>query len=281
MVIKIRDNFHNIQLKTFLYNHLKLSHNEIKRLKMNNGIIVNDQPVTVKYILQNNDVLILSESQKCSENIPIYKQEPDIIYEDNDIVALNKPCGIAVHPSQHNRDITLAGMVMYHYKDCPFVFRAVGRLDKYTSGIVLIAKNAIACNNLCKQIKEKNMIKQYVAITDGIPYPESGVIDLPISRDPESIIKRVISYDGKPSVTEYKVILSKNGEAFVRLKPITGRTHQIRVHMAAIGCPLKYDFLYGKEEAGKTFLLHCERLIFSHPISNKIITIDCPAPFKL
>ena len=241
----------------FLYGQLGLSVGEVKRLKKREGILVNGRPVTVRYVLKEGDVLELLKEQRRSENIPSCDIPLDIIYEDGDILAVNKPSGLAVHPSAGNREITLAGGVMNYYKDQSFVFRAVGRLDKYTSGIVVIAKNADSAFKLGRQFRKETVKKTYFGLAESTPCPPKGEISAPIRRQEGSVIKREVSPLGKPAVTRYETVEQREDGTLLKLYPLTGRTHQIRVHLAYIGCPLKYDFLYGTEKEGKHFLLLC------------------------
>ena len=264
----------------FLYNGLGLSHGEIKRLKFSDGIKIDGKSVTVRHTLAVGEVLTLCPPQKSSENIPLCDIPLDIVYEDGDILAVNKPSGLAVHPSAGNREQTLAGAVMNYYKNTSFVFRAVSRLDKYTSGIVVVAKNADAAFRLCRAFEKGEVKKTYLGICEKAPCPPRGEINAPIARVCGSVIKREVSPTGKPAVTAYETVRADESGALLRLFPLTGRTHQIRVHLASVGCPLKYDFLYGKEEEGKHFLLHCERLEFCRPFSEERLTLTAPAPFE-
>ena len=181
---------------------------------------------------------------------------------------MNKPKDMPTHPSRGNNLITLANAVAYYVKE-PFVFRSVNRLDRGTSGIVLIAKNPLAAAILGRDMKERKIEKSYLALVSGIPSPEEGIIDAPIAREREGDIKRVVREDGKRAVSEYRVVKkTSEGNAFCEVKLHTGRTHQIRVHFAHIGHPLVGDFLYGEEmESGYTLI--SSRLEFTHPISHK------------
>lgn len=264
----------------FLYNGLGLSHGEIKRLKFSDGIKIDGKSVTVRHTLAVGEVLTLCPPQKSSENIPLCDIPLDIVYEDGDILAVNKPSGLAVHPSAGNREQTLAGAVMNYYKNTSFVFRAVSRLDKYTSGILVVAKNADAAFRLCRAFEKGEVKKTYLGLCEKAPCPPRGEINAPIARVCGSVIKREVSPTGKPAVTAYETVRVDENGALLRLFPLTGRTHQIRVHLASVGCPLKYDFLYGKEEEGKHFLLHCERLEFCRPFSEERLTLTAPAPFE-
>lgn len=266
-------------LLCFLYNELGLSHGEVKRLKQRDGIKINGRSVTVRHRLSEGEELTLVGEKETSKNIPLCDLAIDIIYEDGDILAVNKPSGLAVHPSAGNRQVTLAGAVMNYYKNTPFVFRAVSRLDKYTSGIVVVAKNAPCAYKLCREFEQNSVKKTYVGITERPIDPPKGEINAPIARQEGSVIKREVKKSGKPAVTAYETVETQREGTLLRLYPLTGRTHQIRVHLAYAGCPLKYDFLYGREEEGKHFLLHCQGLEFSHPTTGQRLVLTAPAPF--
>ncbi|MBQ7364219.1 MAG: RluA family pseudouridine synthase [Clostridia bacterium] len=155
-----------------------------------------------------------------------------------------------------------------------FVFRAITRLDRDTSGVVLIAKNQLAAANLGREITKGAMEKRYHARVTGIPEPREGEIFAPIAREREDSLRRVVREDGKDSLTRYRVLsVDGEGNALCEVMPITGRTHQIRVHMAHIGHPLKDDFLYGEQNEGKIYFLRCVSLTFTHPFSGECMTV--------
>ncbi len=276
---KINDELSNKEIKSILINTLKLSSRLITKLKAaENGIMLNGKRVTVRQAVSEGDILEINIPDEQSENIVPTKMDLDIIYEDEDILLINKPHSMPTHPSVGHFENTLANGVMYRYKDTGFMFRAVNRLDRDTTGLVLIAKNSYSANLLCRQICEKRLKKQYLALCTGKFINNSGVIEEPIAREKESVIKRIVSPDGKYAKTEYTVIKYKDGYSLVRLYPITGRTHQIRVHMAYINHPLYSDFIYGKEIPGERMRLHCESMEFIHPNSGKICKFTAPCP---
>ncbi len=260
---------------------LTLSSSEIKRLKYaDSPMLLCGRPVTVRAVLCHGDILTLPESADDCSMQP-WDTPLDILYEDESILCVVKPSGMAVHPAPNDRLYTLANAVTA-YNFGAYVFRAVNRLDRFTSGPVIIAKNADCCYKLGQSMKNGLFLKEYIAVTQGIPSPPSGVIKARIARCDKSAIKRCVTADGKNAETHYTVI-GKNacGDALVNLNLITGRTHQIRVHMAHIGCPLKYDFLYGDEVDGKHFMLHCRRLEFPHPYDKKTIALFSEIPFDI
>lgn len=275
----IDDNFNGKTVKTVLESHFKLSKRLITKLKQDEkGILLNGEHITVRGIVKTGDVLSVNMPEKISENVIPVEMPIDILYEDEDILAVNKPKDMPVHPSLNNYDNTLGNAVMYYYKDKPFVYRAVTRLDRDTTGVVVIAKTPQAGHNLSVQMQKGIFEKTYFCITEGVPCPEKGVIDAPIKREQESIIKRIVSPDGKKAVTEYEVVEKNRENALVKVNLLTGRTHQIRVHFSHIGYPLKNDFLYGTQTQNEEFMLHCEQVSFNHPVSGVKITIKAPLP---
>lgn len=274
----IDENYAGKEIKAVLKNHFSLSDNMITRLKKDDGILLNDKKEFVNKTVEKGDVLRLTLIENGSENILPDDIPIDILYEDEDILAVCKPYDMPTHPSIHHFRGTLANAVAYYFRDKPFTFRAVTRLDRDTTGVVIIAKNAICADKLSRQIQSGEFKKEYVAVCVGKPEMEKGIIDAPILREKEGIIKRCIDEKGKPSISEYEVIETKNGLSLVHLKPITGRTHQLRLHLSHIGTPIYSDFLYGKEIEGERIRLHCERVSFSHPITKEPLTIRATIP---
>ncbi len=268
-----------ITIKDFLKKQ-KLSLNLVKRLKkLEDGIRVNGNHKTVRYVLLENDVLELQAEDFDTDtneylypvNIPI-----EIIYEDENITVVNKPYGMPTHQSLNNHDNTLANALMYRYRDKPYVFRATNRLDKDTSGVVITANNRYYASLISNKIKSSNVKKEYICVVSGKLEGE-GIIDKPIERIGESIIKREVREDGERALTEYKSLLSCDEISVILVKPITGRTHQIRVHMSYIGHGIVGDALYNEpSEHISRQALHCLRMQiddigdFYAPIPNDI-----------
>ncbi len=252
-----------ITIKDFLKKQ-KLSLNLVKRLKkLENGIRVNGIHKTVRYVLLENDVLELQAEDFDTDtneylypvNIPI-----EIIYEDENITVVNKPYGMPTHQSLNNHDNTLANALMYRYRDKPYVFRATNRLDKDTSGVVITANNRYYASLISNKIKSSNVKKEYICVVSGKLEGE-GIIDKPIERIGQSIIKREVREDGERALTEYKSLLSCDEISVILVKPITGRTHQIRVHMSYIGHGIVGDALYNEpSEHISRQALHCLRM---------------------
>ena len=262
-----------ILLRDFLQKQ-KISHTLVKKAKRT-GIFVNGVPVTVRYTVKNGDTVLLMLPDEKSEGIPPINIPLKIIYEDEFILVVDKPKNMPTHPSRGNSLPTLANAVMAHCGE-NFVFRAITRLDRDTSGLVLIAKDARVANILSAQIKQGRIYKRYTALLSGIPEESHRIISAPIRRESEESIKRIVAPDGKEATTEYfiKEIIGENALCDVVLH--TGRTHQIRVHMAYIGHALLGDFLYG-ERSDDGYYLRCSEIGFIHPMTNEYLSIKVPS----
>ena len=217
--------------------------------------------------------------------LPAKEASPvNIVYEDEDIYIIDKPAPLATQSSPRQPDNTLENRLAYRYADNPdFVFRPVNRLDKGTSGLMAAAKHAHAQLVLSRQLHTPDFVREYLAVCEGVPQPESGTIDLPIGKADGATVRRVIRPDGKSSITHYRTEYSFNGLSLVRLVLETGRTHQIRVHMSAVGCPVAGDFLYGRElkNLPGRFALHSARMSFLHPVSGERMAFASPLPEAL
>ena len=276
--LKINEEFSGKTIKTVLKIHFGLSEHMITQLKKGDGITVNGTKEFVTKVLKDGDLLKITLFEEGSENILPDPVPLDILFEDEDILAVNKPGDMPTHPSIYHYRGTLANAVMNYYMGTPFTFRAVTRLDRDTSGVVIIAKNAIAANRLSRQLQSGEFIKEYVAVCVGIPYPEKGRIDAPIHREKEGIIKRCIDEKGKTAISDYEVVEKSSGYSLVRLSPKTGRTHQLRLHLSHIGTPIFADFLYGNDVENERIRLHCAKTVFSHPITGEKMEISAPIP---
>ncbi|MFI5178646.1 MAG: RluA family pseudouridine synthase [Vicinamibacterales bacterium] len=211
----------------------------------------------------------------------------DIIYEDSDMLVVNKPPGMTVHPSPGHTSKTLVNAILSHCHDLSGIGGVlrpgiVHRLDRDTSGVIVVAKNDAAHNALAKQLKERSVEKTYVALVEGTPKPPEGVIDAPIARDPRNRQRMAVVDRGRESTTAYKLIERFSGMSLVEARPRTGRTHQIRVHLAAIGHPIIGDRVYGKPSqlVARQFL-HARRIVFAHPRTGERVEFDAPLPADL
>lgn len=267
-------------VKQIIEREFSLSARTLSKLKKNGGIKVNGETVTVRFALSEKDILTLSIDDLPSENIEKINIPLDVLYEDDDMLIVNKPLGMPTHPSQGHHTDTLANAVMYRYRNENFTFRAITRLDGDTTGVVLVARNALSAQRLTDSLQKGDIKKEYAAVVLGVPTPEKGVIDASIARCEDSVIKRKISQDGRNALTKYELDFMRNDGKYSLVKafPITGRTHQIRLHLSHIGYPIYGDFLYGKPIDGVRAYLHCRRLTLPHPITGESITVEAPLP---
>ena len=250
--------------------HRGLSVTLVKKAKYG-GIHLNGEVVTVRAEVNLGDIIEIYVEDNVSEGIHPMDIPLTVLYEDEDILAVDKPTDMPTHPSKGNNLPTLANAVMGYYGG-DFVFRSVNRLDRDTSGIVIIAKNQFSAGALSSSMKKGLWNKKYHALVSGIPAEKSGVIDAPIERVEEANIKRMVREDGKRAITEYSVIEEYEKDCLCELHLLTGRTHQIRVHMAHIGNPLVSDFLYGTP-SDKEYYLRCKEISFPHPRTGETIII--------
>ncbi len=266
-----------IRISQYLKSRLSLSSTFLSKVKLG-GVFLNGENVHMRATVQNGDRIELYFPEEKSEGIPPIDLPLEILYEDAHMLAVCKPKNMPTHPSKGNSLPTLANAVM-HYFGKDFVFRAITRLDRDTSGIVLIAKTQYAAAKLSSDMKAGRFTKIYTAVITGIPEEKSGRIDAPIRREAEGQMRRIVAEDGKRAVTEYEMLyVREDGNAVLSLRLLTGRTHQIRVHTAHIGHPLLGDFLYG-EKSEEGYLLHCTKMEIPHPITGEMITIVSNPPF--
>lgn len=269
---KITEKDNNKQIRDFLREFgvsaallTKLKHTE-------NGITVNGEFARAIDRITTDDILVISIEN--SGHMPQKLTDTDVeaLYNDADILVLNKPPMMPVHESRNHQGDTLANAAAC-YMDNDTAFRCVYRLDRDTSGLVLIAKNELAACKLAGKIK-----KDYYAVCQGI-LNGSGTINLPIKRLNDSIIKRGVSDDGETAVTHWQAVKSNNDSTLLKINLETGRTHQIRVHFSHLGYPLLGDTLYGSNcDKINRQALHCKTIYFTHPITEKPIVIDCDFP---
>lgn len=269
-------------VKAFLKQNSGISNSLWKRIKHSGTFKINGELVNAALSVVKNGDIITYDIEKPStfapENIPL-----DIRYEDNWLLVVNKPAGMLVHPTTKEPTRTLGNAVLYYYqsKGEMHAFHPVHRLDRDTSGLVLIAKEP----QMQYQLSPKGFKKfqrEYLAIVPGIPEPPAGTIDAPIARALPSIILRKISPEGQPARTHYQTLRTNGELSLVQLKLETGRTHQIRVHMAHIGHPLLGDSLYGGDTKQiQRQALHAFRLSFVHPMTHKSIVITAPVPLDM
>ncbi len=287
MDILIDNNYEGLNIREVLAARLGYSSNLIKKLKFSEGgITVNGNFVTVRYVLQRGDVLSLAVEDKESDVSPytIPCDLPlEVIFEDDWVTAVNKPPDMPAHPSLGHKLDTVANALAHRYGDKPYVFRPVNRLDRDTSGCMLTANSKAASYKMYRAMTEGRIRKRYLAVLSGVPEEKEGRIETYMRRTEDSIIKRMETAaddpEGKIAVTEYKVLYCSDDFSIVEAYPITGRTHQLRVQFAGIGCPIAGDTLYGEASPhiGRQ-ALHCIATTFPHPADGRPVTVTAPLP---
>jgi len=268
-------------------NFNELSRTMIKKLIESNNILVNDKSEKVSYKVQANDNISIDVPEAKETKLKAQEIPLDIIYEDSDIIVVNKPKGMVVHPANGNPDGTLVNAIL---SICKNSLSGIGgelrpgivhRLDKDTSGLIIVAKNDKAHINMSEQIKERNVKKTYIALVRGNVPEEEATINMPIGRSTKDRKKMAVTKNGKQAITHFKVLKRYSKYTLLEIKIETGRTHQIRVHMAEIGYPVVGDAVYsnGKNEFGiEGQMLHAYKLEFMHPITNKHMELTAPLP---
>ena len=273
-----------IKVDTLLKKHLNLSGTVVRRIKwLPDGILVDGARVNTRFCPREGQVLSvrLDDPERRSGIVPA-PGPVDILYEDGDMVVLNKAPGVSVHPGPGHFDDTLGNFLLHHYdlEGETADFHPVHRLDRGTSGLLAAAKHPHAQEVLKNQLHTNAFRRTYLAVCEGVPKPGEGTIQVPLGPKPGSLMEQMVRPDGKFARTRYKVLEEYEGRALVELELDTGRTHQIRVHMAHIGHPLTGDFLYGREDRaliGRP-ALHSARLELCHPITGERLTFAAPVP---
>ena len=254
---------------------------EIKR--MPKSILVNGVHYYMRQELSKGDHLqvCICETNN-SEKIPPTNLPLDIIYEDEDILVLNKPAGMPIHPSLNNYTNSMANALAYYFQSQgkPFIFRCCNRLDRDTSGLTIVSKHLVSGSILSDMTKYREVHREYLAITRGSVTPSEGTIQAPLGRKEGTIIERTVDWEhGEDAVTHYKVVKEANGHSLVSLRLETGRTHQIRIHMKYLGYPLIGDYLYNPDMEYMTRqALHSHHMEFTHPITGEHMSFTAPLP---
>lgn len=284
--MRFENEYIGLSVKEILTDKLQFSKRAIASLKNRpDGILINGEHATVRAIIRENDVLEINcEDITDSEKLVPSSIMPDVIYEDDGIIAINKSPFMPTHQSQGHFYDTLANSLAHYFslQGRPFVFRSVNRLDRNTSGIVLVAKDRLASSKLSNQMKENKISKSYIAILEGKLPQGKGKIETYIRRREQSIILREVCEecdDAKIAITEYEVIASNNGLSLVLATPITGRTHQLRVHFAHLGAQILGDDLYGTPSTLiNRHALHAYRLCFFNTQNDEKTELFAPLP---
>ena len=286
MIFKVTNEHDGKSVLYILQKTLCLSSGMIRHLKfLDDGITVGGERVTVRRVLRAGEVLVLNTSDtEHTQKVKPVDLPLSIAYEDEDVVIPDKPAFMPTHPSHDHYEDTVANALAYRYRREKerFVFRPVNRLDRNTSGLLMIAKNRIAAARLTSAMQKREMCKKYIAILDGVLEADCGVIDTYMRRTAESIIVREVCEEcagADRAITEYRVICRSGTHTVVEAEPKTGRTHQLRVHFAHLGAPIVGDDLYGSASPmiGRQ-ALHAAYLSFPHPSRNERVKVFCVPP---
>lgn len=277
----VKDNKYR-DINQILKQEFNISSRLFHKLIINQHVMLNNQIIDTRSEVSVGDVITVDlDFEETSENIVSTNMELNIVYEDDCLLILNKPAGIAVHPSISHYDDTLSNGVKFYFESIGLhrKIRPVNRLDFNTSGLIIFAKNEYVQECLIQQMKSHDFQKEYIAIVKGRFENTSGIIDLPIARKENSIIERCVSTDGQQAITEYSVLQELDDFSVVTCLLKTGRTHQIRVHMSTIGHPLLGDTLYGSSsDLISRQALHSYKVSFVHPVSHKFVEFTCDLP---
>ena len=270
-------------VKGILRGSLQLSYTLLKSLKWReNAILLNGQSVHVNVIVHTGDVVSVALSERTPRE-DLYRENaaaPDIVYEDEDLLVLNKSAGVAMHPKADDTSAPSLAAMLTGYLGEGSVPHFVSRLDKGTSGLLIAAKSGYVHDRLRRALHSSELRREYRAVAVGQVTPPRGVIDAPIGRAESSIIRRCVREDGLVSRTEYEVLQTAERFTLLRLRPETGRTHQLRVHMSYLGHPLAGDWLYGTEDKNLIArpALHSYELWFTHPVTGQELHFTAPIP---
>jgi len=271
------------RLDNFLAKTMDVSRSSLTKMIKNKEILVNDKEVKAGYITREGDIITVNHVEE-DMNVTPEKMDLDIVYEDDDVIVVNKANGVVVHPAAGNYHGTLVNGLLYHSKlsDKNGEFRPgiVHRIDAYTTGLLMVAKNNKSHDILAKELAEKKTYRKYVALVWGVIPNDTGLIDAPIGRSLNDRKKMAINPDGKEAITHFKVLKRFKDVTLIELKLETGRTHQIRVHMDYIGHPVVNDPVYGKrkkiDDSGQC--LHAKELGFVHPTTGEYMQFDSELP---
>ena len=275
-------NQNDIRLDNFLTDVLEVSRSQVTKMIKAKEVLVNGKNVKPGFMLKENDTVIVNHVDE--DGVKPEKMDLDIVYEDDDVIVVNKANGVVVHPGAGNHSGTLVNGLLYHTKlsDINGEVRPgiVHRIDAYTTGLLMIAKNNRAHEILAEELAEKKTYRKYVALVWGVIESDSGEIDAPIGRSKNDRKKMAISADGKEAITHFKVLKRYEKATLIELRLETGRTHQIRIHMNYIGHPVVNDPVYGNrklfDETGQC--LHAKELGFVHPTTGEYMQFDSELP---
>lgn len=282
----IQQQYENMAISDFLKLQGFSSQNMIEIKKMNRSVLVGDEWVHMNYRLKTGEVLLIHIQEHESNEKIVPRPLPfPILYEDEDLIVINKPADMPVHPSQNNYENTLANAAAYYFEEMqgiPFTFRCINRLDRNTTGLTILAKNMYSASVLATQMQRRQIKRLYLALVDGKLPQKYGCIRLPIGRKNGSTIERQIDLNhGETAVTHYYCLKKIGDFTLVALQLETGRTHQIRVHMSSMDAPLVGDTLYNLKSSATLLprqALHAHRISFFHPVTGKLLKFTAPIP---
>lgn len=283
----INNEYENTRLDVYLSKMFEdKSRSYLQKLVENGNILVNEKLKKANYKLKTNDEITIKMPEL--EELIVEPEDMDIniLYEDSDVIVVNKEQGMVVHPAPGNYSGTLVNALLYHCKDLSGINGVirpgiVHRIDKDTSGVLVVAKNDNAHKKLAEQLKDHSMNREYIALVEGVIKEERGIVDKPIARHPKDRIKMAIVDGGRRAVTHYEIIDRFEKNTLIKCKLETGRTHQIRVHMAHMGHPLVGDPVYGYKKQKFNLegqMLHAKKLGFIHPTKNEYIEFESEIP---
>ncbi|MGO5065991.1 RluA family pseudouridine synthase [Clostridium sporogenes] len=285
LIFAVKEINYNIDIKNYLKEVENLSGRFVRKAVRDGRIFVNGEKVIKKHKLTQNDLIEIYMQEDEQQNIEPEDMNIEIVYEDSDIIVINKKPGLVVHPTKNHPTGTLSNGILYHFKKSgeKSIVRLVNRLDRDTSGLIIVAKNQFSHMRLAADMGKDSFKKIYIAVVHGKIEKKQGIINLPIYKEEESeSIKRIVDDRGQESITKYKVLEELSKSSVVKLELETGRTHQIRVHMSYLGHPLYGDSLYGNGEEEKEYIerqaLHAYKLEFPHPRTGEILKLQCSLP---
>lgn len=286
MEFKIEDEKDLIRLDKFLIDKLKISRSKLQQMIKQNLVLVNDKKVKNSYVLKINDVVKAIGELSIKTDVLPEKMDLNIVYEDDDLMVINKPSGLVVHPAAGHFTGTLVNGLLYYtsnlsHENGELRPGIVHRIDKDTSGLLIVAKNDMAHENLAKQLKSKTLSRKYIALVNGRINHDTGTIDAPIGRDTYDRKKMMVTdVNSKEAITNFKVLDRYKNASLIECELKTGRTHQIRVHMNYIGHSIINDPVYGPSKKTTLFgqMLHAKEISFIHPRTGKKMTFKCDVP---
>lgn len=273
----------NIRIDVFLASKLDISRSKVQKLIKEGKVLVNNKVITNNYLVEEEDVILVNDNLDFEIHVKAQDIPLDIVYENEDLLVINKPSGMVTHPAPGNYEKTLVNALLGKYELSSDKLRPgiVHRLDKDTSGLMLVAKNDETHDKLSKMIQDKEVKRTYLALVTGVINHETGTIDAPIGRDVKYREKMMVTdINSKKAITHFKVLKRMKNHTLIECYLETGRTHQIRVHLSYIGYPIVNDFLYGKEKIDKEFgqLLHSRKIEFNNPRDGKHLCFEVDVP---